>query len=174
LNPTLTDRYPILSAVQTPDFLDDAPEPTGPQQTGYVRPAPGGIWAAGERVTWLSGLILMLSTCMGWYTGSGDGIRLAVIGWHTGVIGKVIFFVGLAVLVLVVLREAGIELPPSVPESLVILALGALATVLVLVRVIDVPDSVLPADGRGVGLWISLLASLGVIAGGILRAAEEL
>lgn len=160
--------------MQTPDFLDDAPEPTGPQQTGYVRPAPGGIWAAGERVTWLSGLILMLSTCMGWYTGSGDGIRLAVIGWHTGVIGKVIFFVGLAVLVLVVLREAGIELPPSVPESLVILALGTLATVLVLVRVIDVPDSVLPADGRGVGLWISLLASLGVIAGGILRAAEEL
>ena len=160
--------------MQTPDFLDDAPEPAGPPQTGYVRPAPGGIWAAGERVTWLSGLILMLSTCMGWYTGSGDGIRLAVIGWHTGVIGKVIFFVGLAVLVLVVLREAGIELPPSVPESLVILALGALATVLVLVRVIDVPDSVLPADGRGVGLWISLLASLGVIAGGILRAAEEL
>jgi len=174
LNPPLTDRYPILSAVQTPDFLDDVPEPGGPAPSAYPRPAVGGIWAAGERVTWLSGLILMLSTCMGWYTGSGDGIRLAVIGWHTGVIGKIIFFVGLAVLVLVVLREAGIELPPSVPESLVILALGALATVLVLVRVIDVPDSVLPADGRGVGLWISLVAALGVIAGGILRAAEEL
>ena len=38
----------------------------------------------------------------------------------------------------------------------------------------SVPDSVLPADGRGIGLWISLLAALGVILGGLLRAAEEL
>ena len=53
-------------------------------------------------------------------------------------------------------------------------ALGALAVVLVLVRVIDVPESVLPADSRGVGLWVSLVAALGVIAGGLLRAAEEL
>ena len=65
-------------------------------------------------------------------------------------------------------------LPASIPESLVVLALGALATVFVLIRVISIPDSVLPADGRGIGLWISLLAALGVIAGGLLRAAEEL
>jgi hypothetical protein len=67
-----------------------------------------------------------------------------------------------------------VGLPASVPESLVVLALGALATVFVLIRVISIPDSVLPADGRGIGLWISLLAALGVIAGGLLRAAEEL
>jgi hypothetical protein len=65
-------------------------------------------------------------------------------------------------------------LSTSVPESLVVLALGAFATVFVLIRVISIPDSVLPADGRGIGLWISLLAALGVIAGGLLRAAEEL
>ena len=65
-------------------------------------------------------------------------------------------------------------LPASVPESLIVLALGALATVFVLIRVISIPDSVLPADGRGIGLWISLLAALGVIGGGLLRAAEEL
>jgi hypothetical protein len=156
--------------VQTPDFVEDAPEPT---PSGHLRPA-NGIWAAGDRVTWVSGLVLMLSAFMAWYSGSGEGITIAVIGWHTGVIGKIVFFVGLAVLVIVVLRELGIELPPSVPESLVILALGALATVLVLVRVIDVPDSVLPANGRGIGIWISLVAALGVIAGGLLRAAAEL
>jgi len=74
----------------------------------------------------------------------------------------------------VALRRSGIELPPSVPESLVILALGALATVFVLVRVISIPDSMLPADGRGIGIWISLLAAFGVVAGGLLRASEEL
>jgi len=45
-------------------------------------------------------------------------VKLAVIGWHTGVLGKLVFFIGLAVLALVALREAGFELPPTVPESL--------------------------------------------------------
>jgi hypothetical protein len=101
-------------------------------------------------------------------------VKLAVIGWHTGVLGKLVFFVGLAVLAIVALRETGFELPPSVPESLVLLALGVLGAVFVLIRVISIPDAVLPADGRGIGIWISLVAALGVIVGGLLRAAEEL
>jgi len=32
----------------------------------------------------------------------------------------------------------------------------------------------LPADGRGIGIWISLLAALGVVAAGVLRTAEDL
>ncbi len=130
--------------------------------------------ALGERLTWLSGLILLLSTLMGWYVGSGDGLTISVIGWHTGVLGKLVFFIGLAVLALVALREAGIELPATVPESLVVIALGALATVFVLIRLISIPERFLPADGRGVGIWISLLAALGVIVAGLLEAAEEL
>jgi len=139
-----------------------------------VRQAPEGLWGAGDRITWLAGLVLALSSFMDWYAGSGVGVKIAVIGWHTGVLGKLIFFIGFATLAIVVLRETGMGLPASVPESLVVLALGALATVFVLIRVISIPDSVLPADGRGIGLWISLLAALGVIAGGLLRAAEEL
>lgn len=167
--------YPILSAVETPDFFDDAPDAGAPTPGGYLRQADGGIWAAGERITWIAGLVLALSSFMDWYAGSGVGVKLAVIGWHTGILGKLVFFLGLAVLALVALREAGLELlPASVPESLLVLALGVLATVFVLIRVFTIPDSVLPADGRGIGLWISLVAALGVIAGGLLRAAEEL
>jgi hypothetical protein len=128
----------------------------------------------GDRIVWLSALILALSTFMDWYAGSGVGVKLAVIGWHTGTLGKLVFFIGLVVLAIVALRESGIELPPSLPESLVVLGLGALATVFVLIRVISVPDAVLPANSRGIGLWISLIAAFGVIAGGLLRAAEEL
>jgi hypothetical protein len=162
--------------VETPDFFEldpPAPEPAGP--AGYARTAPsGGLWAAGERITWISGLILALSAFMDWYAGSGVGVKLAVIGWHSGVLGKLVFFIGLAVLALVALRELGFELPPAVPESLLILGLGALAAIFVLIRVISIPDAVLPADGRGIGIWIALIASLGVIAGGLLLAAEEL
>jgi hypothetical protein len=162
--------------VETPDFFDlDAPEAAPPPPaSAYGRGAPGGIWALGERITWVAALVLLLSPFMDWYAGSGVGVKLAVIGWHTGVLGKLVFFVGLAVLALVAIRELGVELPPTVPDSLLVLGLGALALIFVLIRLISIPDSVLPADGRGIGIYISLLAALGVVFGGLLRAAEEL
>ncbi len=161
--------------MQTPDFFGESVEPgPDPPPSRPQRQMPEGLWGAGDRITWLAGLVLALSSFMDWYAGSGVGVKLAVIGWHTGVLGKLVFFIGFATVAIVALREAGMGLPASVPESLVVLALGALGTVFVLIRVISIPDSVLPADSRGVGLWISLLAALGVIAGGLLRAAEEL
>jgi hypothetical protein len=137
-------------------------------------PQPLRLWALGERLTGLSGLVLMLSALMGWYSGSGDGLTISVIGWHTGVLGKLVFVIGAVVLLLVGLRQAGIELPATVPESLVVIALGALATVFVLIRLISIPEQFLPADGRGAGIFIALLAALGVIVAGLLEAAEEL
>jgi hypothetical protein len=137
-------------------------------------PTPIRLWAVGERLTWLSGLVLLMSSLMGWYVGSGDGLTISVIGWHTGTLGKLVFFVGLAVLALAALRQAGIEPPATVPESLIVIALGALATVFVLIRLITIPEQFLPADGRGVGIWISLLAAIAVIVAGLLEAAEEL
>ena len=167
--------FPILRRVETPEFFDvESPRQPGGAPERNERPPAGGIWAAGDRITWVSALVLCVSAFTDWYAGSGVGVKLAVIGWHTGVLGKLVFFVGLAVLALVALREAGFELPPTIPESLVVIALGALALVFVLIRLISIPDSVLPADGRGIGIYISLLASLGIVLGGLLRAAEEL
>lgn len=170
---------PILTAVETPDFFElEVPAgpgpPTAPTPSGYARAAPGGLWSAGERITWVSGLVLALSAFMDWYAGSGVGVKLAVIGWHSGILGKLVFFIGLAVLALVALHESGFELPPTIPDSLLVLGLGALATIFVLIRIISIPDAVLPANGRGIGIWISLIAALGVILGGLLRASEEL
>jgi hypothetical protein len=128
----------------------------------------------GQMLTWVSGLILAISAFTGWYVGSGPGPTTSVIGWHTGALGKLVFVIGLAVLALVILREAGIELPATVPESLVIIALGALSTIFVLIRLISVPDEFFGWRGRGVGILISLVASLLVIAAGLLRAGEEL
>jgi hypothetical protein len=143
-----------------------------------LRPRPArtfeDFWGWGERLTWVSGLVLAISAFTDWYVGSGEGPTTSVIGWHTGALGKLVFFIGLAVLALVALREAGIELPENVPESLIVIALGALATVFVLIRLIDVPDEFFGWRGRGIGIFISLIASLAVIAAGLLRAGEEL
>jgi hypothetical protein len=153
-------------------YLDQPAGGSPPPVHGQSRAE--GIWAAGDRIAWISGLVLSLSAFTDWYSGSGLGVKLAVIGWHTGTAGKIVFFIGLAVVAIEAFRAFGFELPASLPDGLVIIALGGLATVLVLVRVISIPDAVLPADSRGVGLWISLIASLGIIAGGLLRATEDL
>jgi hypothetical protein len=153
--------------------------PPNPERRRLLRPdqaarAGGGYWLVGERLARWAGLVLTLSAFMSWYAGSDDGPTIAVIGWHVGVLGKLVFAVGLAVLALWGLREAGFELPAAVPESLVLIALGSLATTFVLIRVISVPDEFFPYTGRGVGIWISLLASVAVIVAGLLEASEEL
>src|SRR6266403_2069048 len=68
--PSDADRIdPHNRTVETPDFFEldpPAPGPAGP--AGYARTAPsGGLWGAGERITWISGLILALSAFMDWY-----------------------------------------------------------------------------------------------------------
>jgi hypothetical protein len=157
--------------VQTPEQF--------PQEEPYVEPRDrfnpdvAWIWGAGERLTWLSGLILSLSVLMGWYVGVGEEPTIAVIGWHTGTLAKIVLLIGLAVIALHLLQQAGIELPATVPESLIVIVLGALATILVLIRLIDIPEEFQPAS-RGIGIWISLVAAVLVIVAGLLRASEEL
>ena len=127
----------------------------------------------GEGLAWLGGLVLALSSFMSWYTFDADvGFTVSITGWHTGLLGKLVFFIGLAVLGFLALRASGVELPPGVPGGMVIAGFGLLATILVLVRVISIPDDFSPA-GRSIGLWISLLAGLLLIAAGLLRSAEE-
>ncbi len=163
--------------MQTPEPspLEERDEPYyEADEEAFTRPVTG-FWTLGGRLAWAAGLVLAISAFTDWYAGpSTTGPTLSVIAWHTGVLGKLVFFVGLALLALAALREFGFELPQAVPESLVVIALGSLATIFVIIRLISIPDSIPPPAGRGIGIWISLLASLGVIVAGLLRASEEL
>src|SRR3984893_8853153 len=118
-----------------------SPEPMPPRSTSDPyegrpasrQPVPG-YW--GEPLAGIAWLALAISAFTDWYAGSqADGLTLSVTGWHTGALGKLVFFAGLATLILEALREAGIELPAAVRASLVLIALGSLATILVLIRV---------------------------------------
>lgn len=132
-----------------------------------------GLLGLGDGLGLLAGVVLAVSSFTGWYTGDGEGVTISVLGWNTGVLGKLVLFVGLAVVLVLVLRELGIEPPAALPQSLLTIALGALATIFVLIRVISVPDDFFFAH-RGVGLWISLAAALAVIGSGLLQASEEM
>ena len=127
------------------------------------------------RLAWVSGLVLTISAFTDWYSGTlANGLTLSVTGWHTGVLGKLVFFVGLATLILEASREAGILLPAAVPDRLLLIALGSLAVIFVLVRLISVPDTYFISTSRGIGLYISLLGALGLLGAGLLRTAEDL
>ena len=132
-----------------------------------------GMLGVGDRLGLLAGVVLAVSAFTGWYTGPGEGVKVSVMGWDTGTLGKLVFVVGVLVVLLVALREVGVEMPSAVPESLVTIALGSAATVFVLVRVFSIPDDFFFA-GRGVGIWISLAAAIGVIVAGLLQASEEM
>jgi hypothetical protein len=159
--------------VETPDMVQEPEwEPARDPPPAERRRAPS-LWGMGEGLTWITGLVLALSALTGWYSGEGEGVTVSVIGWHTGVLGKLVLVIGLLAILVVALRQWGVDLPAAVPESLVVIALGALATIFVLVRAISIPDEFFFA-GRGIGLWISLLASVALIGAGLLQASEEL
>lgn len=132
-----------------------------------------GLLGIGDRIGLLAGVVLSVSAFTGWYSGTGEGVKVSVTGWDTGVAGKVVFFLGIAAVLVVTLREVGVEPPAVVPQSLLTIFLGAAATIIVLVRAISIPDDFFFA-GRGVGIWISLVAAIGVIVAGLLQASEEL
>ena len=164
---------PILLSVETPETLPEPEWEPAPEPEAAPRRSGPSLWGLGDQVTWVTGLVLALSALTGWYSGEGEGVTVSVIGWHTGVLGKLVLAIGLLAILVVALRQSGIDLPAAVPESLVVVALGALATIFVLVRAISIPDEFFFA-GRGIGLWISLLASVALIGAGLLQASEEL
>jgi hypothetical protein len=132
-----------------------------------------GMLGVGERLELLAGVVLAVSAFTGWYSGPGEGVKVSITGWDTGIAGKIVFFLGVAAVLVVVLREVGVTLPAAFPESLITIAIGAAATIIVLVRVLSIPEDFFFA-GRGVGIWISLAAAIGVILAGLLEASEEL
>jgi hypothetical protein len=61
---------------------------------------------------------------------------------------------------------------PALPlayESLTAL-FGLFGLILVLIRVLNLPGD---ADGREIGLWLGLVATLGILAGGLIAMRDE-
>ena len=126
----------------------------------------------GRVITWIAGLVLTLSPFMDWYAATQpNGLTYSVTGWHAGALGKLVFFIGLATLILEALHGAGIELPASAPEQFILIGLGSLASIFVLIRLASIPDTYFDAAGRGIGVFIALLAAFGLVAAGLLRLA---
>ncbi|HEY7197798.1 MAG TPA: hypothetical protein VH306_11475 [Gaiellaceae bacterium] len=140
---------------------------------GSGRGAPAtGARTSGEALGWISSVVFALSSFMSWYTADFENLGVSVTGWHTGALGKLVFFLGLAAVVLLVLRQTGTALPPTLPFGMVLLGIGALGTIIVLVRILSIPED-FAGFGRSIGIWVSLISALGISVAGFLRGAED-
>ncbi len=118
---------------------------------------------AGEVVAALAGAALLASLFLPWY---GD-----LSGW--GALGVIdVLLALLAGLALALVPVTAAQRVPAVPLTLAVMVTiaGALAALLVLFRVIDLPAG---AGAREYGLWLALAATLGMIGGGCLAMADE-
>src|SRR3954451_22877297 len=130
-----------------------------------------------------SGLVLIISLFLEWYSVDIAGFRGSlptVTGWRAlGFIDILLFLIGLIAIALAVMKAANV-MPPRLPISpgLIVLGLGGFATLLVLFRIISIPDEGagnLPGVdvGRSFGVFLAFLAAAAVTVGGWLSWNEE-
>ena len=110
-------------------------------------------------------LLLLVALFLPWY---GDPSSSA---WEAFAALDVILALLALVAVSVPVATAMHRVPalPLALESLTVL-FGLLGLVLVLIRVLNLPGE---ADGREIGLWLGLLATLGISAGGLIGMRDE-
>ena len=119
----------------------------------------------GEWIVGASGVLLLVALFLPWY---GDPSATA---WESfTVLDVILALLALAAILVPILTTA--QRVPALPlayESLTAL-FGLLGLILVLIRVLNLPGE---ADGREIGLWLGLVATLGILAGGLIAMRDE-
>jgi hypothetical protein len=121
----------------------------------------------GEWIAACSGASLLVALFLPWYgTAAGD-----VTAWQAlAAMDVALALVAASAIALLVVTAS--QRVPAVPIALsaFVTLLALIGLVLVLVRVADLPDGV---DGREWGLWLGLLAAIGIVGGGVLAMRDE-
>jgi hypothetical protein len=126
-----------------------------------------GDWVAG-----VAGIVLLVALFLPWYSVTA-GVSRDLTGWQAFAVIDILL--ALAALVGIVLAvAAAVRRTPGLPVALGVVGcvVGAVATVLVLVRVLDEPgpDELLDVAA---GAWIALVAAAALTAGAWTSMADE-
>jgi hypothetical protein len=134
----------------------------------------------GDMIAGVGGIVLLIALFLPWYGVSADvaGVSVSVSGSGWEVLGfiDILLFLIAVVAIAVVAGRATNRLPAEVPGSLVLLGLGALAVLLVLFRIIDIPAGDVPDSvdlSRKIGIFIALIGAAAVAYGGWQSNAER-
>ncbi len=129
----------------------------------------------GELIAGVSGFVLFVSLFLSWYGISikflGAGVSANFSAWDAfSLIAIVLFLVSVVAMGLAMMKALGQKVALPIAPSVVTAALGALAVILILFRLL-----VHPADHLSLqyGIFIGLLAAIGVLVGGYQLMREE-
>ena len=129
---------------------------------------------SGDISAGVGGIVLLISLFLPWYGVSvhvaGFSASDSASGWEVFTfIDILLFLVAVAAIALVASKAMG-QLPADVPMPVVLCALGALAVLVILYRLIDTPAPGNLPDAvdvsRKLGLFIGLIGAAGVAYGG--------
>ena len=123
---------------------------------------------AGEWIAALSGVALLMSLFLPWY---GAGPEDEASGWQALAAADIalalVAVFGVSLLVVTVSQRV-----PAVPIALsaIVTLVGLIGVLLVLVRLANLPGGF---DDRELGVWLALLAAIGITAGSALAMGDE-
>jgi hypothetical protein len=119
----------------------------------------------GEWIVGVCGLLLLVALFLPWYSEPSS------TAWEAFTVLDVILALLALEAISVPIVTAAHRVPalPLTVESLTAL-FGLLALVLVLIRLLNLPGD---ADGRDIGLWLALAATLGITAGALVGMRDE-
>src|SRR5690349_18936587 len=127
----------------------------------------------------VSGIVLFISLFLEWYNVTAKNAFISVSrgasGWEALGFIDILLFLIAAIVVAIAVAKA-LSVLPNLPAStgLIILVLGVIAFLLVLYRIISIPDNGADAIpgvsvGRSWGIFVALIAAAGITVGGWMR-----
>jgi hypothetical protein len=137
----------------------------------------------GDQIAAVSGLVLLVVMFLPWYgvdvNVAGLSASTSVTAWESMSFIDILLFLVALVAVGVPVAKASGSLPDDLSGGMLVLAAGGVGLLLVLFRLIDIPAPDVPAAaegsvdfGRKIGLFLGVLAAVGITYGG-WRANEE-
>ena len=129
----------------------------------------------GEMIAGVSAIALFVFMLLPWYGVSasfgGVGVSESASAWEAFSLIDVLLFLVLAAAIGLVIARAANAVPDlPQPPGLIIAAAGAFAVLLILFRLIIIPDGNVDVDGvdfsRKIGIFLGLIAAAGITFGG--------
>ena len=131
----------------------------------------------GEIVAAASGLALLVFMFVPWYRNDRGFDLQSLSAWKAFALIDLVLFLAAAVAIAMAVARAGRAMPPNLPVSpaTIVAGAGALAALLVLYRIVELPDPGVDGVeiGRKIGVYLGLIASAGIALGGLIAMSEH-